>query len=442
MFVKALQEKNQKLRITCSVNDHIASHAAVSVVFFYPKPISPKTIIHALENVLNDFPLFAGVLIEQQGQLHIDCNNQGVLVKEVYENCSLFQQLSSFDKTTPSTFVELITPSKTVKQQGPLLTIKLSYYTDGMAIGYCWHHAVGDMSSFMVFLKALSAFAKNQSYSSPIIIKDRERYLQEFVRQSKNILTNTPQLKYISWMDTFRFIRAFFSWKKAVYLYFTHNEVESLRSALSEQVGEKLSRNDVLCAHVLNTLAQCRDDDASEHYASIVTNIRPRIGMSLQVLGNYIGAVTIKSTQRDDIYSRARNIHASVKNFKPDNPSQVLDLIQKNGGIKNIKWMLPPLFSPQYKNLIITNWSNFNVYSIDFGVVSPYLFLPTGEAPIPWLSCIVEGFNNTGLLVALVLPSSVAEQLTQPDVLEQIHHYRGQLSPEDEHILLKNPWCV
>jgi len=435
VLIKAL--KAQNLRIKCSVNDHFAAHTPVSVVFFYPKPIPSETIVHALENVLSTFSIFAGTLTEEEGQLYINCNNQGVLVQGVHSDRSLFQQLAHFDEMK-SSFVELINPSKTVKQQGPLLTIKLSYYNDGMAIGYCWHHSLGDMATFMEFIKALSSFARGQSYNPPIIVEDRQGYLQNFVYRADCM----PQLKCLSWMDLLRCVPTYFSSKKSVYLYFTHSELESLRSALSEQVGQKLSRNDVLCAHLIHMLARCRNDDATEQYASVITNTRSRTGMPLHVLGNYLGAITIQSNKSQTKDALASSIHKAVKEFRPDDPVQVLKVIEQQGGMKSIKWMIPPVFLPQYKNLIITNWSNFGVYSIDFGVVSPHLFLSIGESPMPWISCIVEGFNNRGLLAMLILPNSVANRLTEPDMLKQIHQYQDQMTPEEELVLQQNMWCM
>jgi len=75
--------------------------------------------------------------------------------------------------------------------------------------------------------------------------------------------------------------------------------------------------------------------------------------------------------------------------------------------------LIPESILPEVNHLIVTNWTHFDVYSIDFGVASPYLFLPIGRTPLPWAACIVEGSDNQGLLVTLVVPSMVAKQIKQ-----------------------------
>lgn len=413
LLIKALHPRS--LRIKCSINDHFSSSMPVSVAFFYSKQIPKETIIQALEHVLDDFPLFAGVIQEEQGQLYIHCNNQGVALTIVH-----LDKLFDLQRHDPSTFVELIDPKKALRQQTPLLTIKLSYYQEGMAIGYCWHHSLGDMATFMEFVKALSAFAKGQSYNPPLIAEDRNQYSQN----TSLPMGNKASLKRLNWIDILRFFRHVISPKKAFYLYFTQNEIESLRAATSEKVGYKLSRNDVLCAHVLTLLAKCRHDTANKHYASVIVNSRSRMGFPPNTLGNYLGAITVAFTKPPTIDFLANNIHQAVKQFLPDHPSAALNFIEKNGGIRNVKKIIPHEFLPEYKNLIISNWSNFGVYTIDFGTAFPTLFLPVGKAPLPWLSCIVEGFHNQGLLVSLVLPKKLAKRFTTPMMLQQLHQYR------------------
>ncbi len=72
-------------------------------------------------------------------------------------------------------------------------------------------------------------------------------------------------------------------------------------------------------------------------------------------------------------------------------------------------------------------WSNFSVYSIDFGIAEPYLFLPIGQDLVPWVSCIVEGFENKGLLVSLLLPAKTMNRFIQSDMLQYIHRYRKEI---------------
>jgi hypothetical protein len=443
LLIKAHQHSPKLIK--CSIYDHFAARVPVSVAFFYPKHISQELIINTLKHVLNDFPIFAGILIEKEGQLYIDCNNQGVAFQTVHSEGSLFDELSRFQKLKSSKFVDIINPKVVLKKKKPLFTIKLNYYKDGIVIGYCWHHSLGDMSTFMEFLKALSNSAKGTNYPSPLIVDDRESYLEDSIntphRNDKS--ASGISLKLLSVLDILSFIKHLYAFKKNIYLYFTESEIENLKSTLSILSEKKLSRNDVLCAHLLNIIAQCRKDNAPIHQTSLIFNLRSRLGMPLNALGNLLNSVSIKYCKTLSIDALASTIHLAVKNFMPENPKAVLDFISKNGGIENVSRIIPQEFLPKNKNLVISNWSNFDVYSIDFGIAKPYLFLPVGEAPCPWVSCIVEGFENKGLLVALALPYGIAKRFTASTMLEKLHAYRASaISTEELSIIKQNSWCL
>ncbi|MDR3624102.1 MAG: acyltransferase [Chlamydiales bacterium] len=444
IFIKA--HLHQPQYIKCSINDHFVSRIAVPFASFYANHIKEDVMINALQHVLNDFPIFAGVLIKKEGELYIDCNNQGVSLSVVHDRGSLLKQLSWLEKLKLSTFIEPIHPSKAIKKQMPVLTIKLSYFCDGMAIGYCCHHSIADMSTFMAFLKAFSFCVQEKSYLKPHIVPDREGYLHDCFNKFKEKIYFPSCLKRLNIRDILSFVKQFCSSKRGAYFYFTQDEMNSLRSALSAAVKQKLSHNDVLCAHLLHVIGQCRKDKNLVHNASIVTNIRSLLEMPSNTLGNYCGTVWIQNSKQSTPEALACAVHVNVKKYFPSNPAGIQDFIQTHGGMKNILKCVPFEFLPSFKNLIISNCAYYNTYSIDFGMKAPYLLLPLGILPrpdraSPWVSVMVKGFHNRGVLVALVLPSSIMKRLTTPASLEKIHQYRTQISREDAAILEQFSWC-
>lgn len=440
-LVHAIEHHPQQIK--CSLSDHFVFRAPVSVAFFYRQKIPPELIISSLQHTLKDFPVFGGILSEREGQLYIDCNNQGVSVSIIEHDSSLFQKMQNFQKTSPDTFVNLFDPAKCVKKRLPLLTIKLSYYKDGMVIGYCWHHSVGDISTFMEFVRALSTHAKGSLYPVPVILQDRENYDKLHVKNLRKTRIGETSLKVLSLKDIAQFIWGLCSSKKGLYLYFTQDELAELKKDLSEQTGLQLSRNDALCGHLLHVLASCRDDISRVHHASIIINYRKHLNIPSNVLGNYIDAIPIKSSFPHEAAVIASSINQKVQNYLQDqfDPNYAEEFVAKNGGIKNVKWIIPTELLPQYKNLIFSNWCNQEVYSIDFGIEKPFLFLPVGRFPISWVACIYEGFENKGLIVAIVLPSKVGEKLMSEKMLKELHQYRHMISREDAALLNNNPWC-
>ncbi|HSX11470.1 MAG TPA: acyltransferase, partial [Chlamydiales bacterium] len=288
--VKAL--RHERKIIECSVRDHFTFRMPVSVVFFYPQFVDPIVLTRALEHVLGDFPLFAGVLVKKDGQLYIDCNNQGVSVTSASVKLPFAHSLTRLPNLPANTFVDLLNPFTALRQQQPVLTIKISHCPDGTAIGYCWNHVIGDLSSFMELQKALSAHILGKTYEKPIIPENREPY---FLRWEKELPpTQGPsKLKRMKMGDMFSLLKAIYSPKRNVFIQFTQDEVTAMKATLSEQAGCKLSRNDAVCAHLLHLLAQCRTDQSETHYATIPIDFRRHAGIPQNTLGNCVDAVML-----------------------------------------------------------------------------------------------------------------------------------------------------
>ncbi len=412
MLVKA--SHHQRHLIKCSLTDRFVLRVPVSVVFFYRQKIPSELIIESLQKVLADFPVFAGTILFQENELFIDCNNQGVRLKIVESSRNLMKDFSKTNYTDP------IDP-----KNGPVLTIQLNYYADGMAIGYTWNHTVGDMATFMEFLKALSACAKRQSYTLPLILKDRNEQIK-LKEESSNY-----RLKRIELIDFFHLFKEAITPKKIAYIYFTPEEINLLRDTLSNDLGYKISRNDALCAHLFDTLSQIR---SGRKNATIVINFRSRLNMHPNILGNFVDTASVQLEKSQSLTTIAGMIHRAVKNYQFDY-TDLSEFIRKVGGPKKINRIIPKVLLPQEKNLLITSWANFNVYSIDFGIEAPFLFLPVGKSPLPWVSNIVEGLNNQGLLVTLMLPSSATKRLLDPANLQYLHQFRSKqetLLPEEQ----------
>ena len=81
------------------------------------------------------------------------------------------------------------------------------------------------------------------------------------------------------------------------------------------------------------------------------------------------------------------------------------------------------------------------VYDITFGASKPIYFTPFGDPPFPWLSVIVEGFLNKGLIYSAVLPRKLAKKLMQEDILKKIHQYREQKEVMPE-LVAKLQWLL
>ncbi len=63
---------------------------------------------------------------------------------------------------------------------GPLCKVRVTHLADdATAIGFSWHHAIGDMQTAMHFMNAWAAAAADKPLAEPLIVEDRAAYLDE-----------------------------------------------------------------------------------------------------------------------------------------------------------------------------------------------------------------------------------------------------------------------
>lgn len=420
--------------ISCSITDLFVRNLPVSVVFFYRKAVQPEALIDSLQKVLRDFPLFAGTLKNINDNLYIDCNNKGVLFSITQENCTLEQLLQELPLIKKTKLVHLINPKKVISLQSPLLTIQLTYFQgEGMALGVCWHHSLGDMHTFMSFMKAWSSTVNQEKYVLPLIVRERDEYLQN------NLAKNNCVTSGVRYLNTRQFLRLLFYLlfragdQLSLHLYFSENELHNMKQDFSAKTQQNLSTNDVLCAHLFRIISELDNYPQSRHL-SIAINYRARTKLPQNLLGNFVSSIHLTRNQRFSPFQLAQDLRTSVDNFQSAHMNffPTKQYIEQNGGPKKIDRFIPQGINPVNRDLLISSWANFGVYDLIFGDSEPFYFTPFGNSPCPWLSIIVEGFAHHGLVYSASLPRKLAKQLMQEDSLSQIHKYRApnEVMPE------------
>lgn len=414
--------------ITCSITDQLLRNLPVSVLFFYRKGFDCNALVNSLKEVLTDFPFFAGTLKKTNDDLHIDCNNQGVLFSVTKEDCTVNQIFDKLLTIKKEKLVNIINPKKVISSQSPLMNINLTYFScGGMALGICWHHSIGDMHTFMQFMKAWSNAANNQEYVSPLIIKGRDKYLQENLEGNDNSNSaarylNGKELLELAFYMLFRARN-----KISLRFYFSENELNNMKQRFLENSDKNLSRNDVLCAHLFSIISEL-DDYRKERLLSVVVNYRSKMKLPKNISGNFVSSIQISADQKVKASQLAESLRASLDNFGRlhMNVLSTKKYIEENGGISKIGRFIDKGLDPLKRTLLITSWVNFDTYSIIFGDAKPFYFSPFGDYPFPWLSSITEGFSNDGLIYSVLLPSKLARKLMRDENLKKIHRYRGQ----------------
>jgi len=422
--------------IVCSIADQLLKNLSVPVVFFYRKSIHHNILIDSLKKVLSDFPIFAGTLTNINNNLCIDCNNKGALFSVAKEDCTLDEVLRELIVIKKERLVSTINPQKAIANQSPIMTIKLNYFAcGGMALGICWHHSIGDMHTFMCFMKAWSNTVNKEEYSPPLIVRDRDEYTQMNLEKNDNI---TPGVRHLNTKELLRLvfymlIRA--RSKRDLQFYFSENELNNMKHEFSVKTNQKLSTNDVLCAHLFSIISDV-DAYKKKRCLSIVVNCRPKIEFPQNLLGNFVTNIHMLTNQRVDPFQLAKDLRTSVDNFQRlhMNFFSTKEYIEQNGGINRINRFIATGIDPIKRTLLITSWVNSGVYDVVFRESKPLYFTPFGDYPIPWFSSISEGFSNNGLVYSAILPSKLAKKLMQENNLRKIHKYREQKAAMPELI--------
>lgn len=409
------------------MTDWLMKNFPKSVVFFYPETLSAELLIVALEKILFSFPIFSGRLRIANGSLLIDCNNEGVRFSLCDESSSLAQTIENLSAANSHRLVDRIDPKRAIAQQYPVLTIRLTQFSNGgTALGICWHHAIGDMSTFMTFLKAWSAAVNGVPYISPSIVEDRSAYLLQRIPENKNLPSNVRYLQTKDLLKLAIYLQTTARRRTSVKILFSDSELKKMKQVFSEKAGQTLSRNDVLCAHLSSLIANLDDYDR-DRYLAIAVNYRNKLGLPQKLLGNLLDAINIPLPQNTSPSEIALKIRTGVDYFATRHLSvtSTHKYIENNGGAEKINRFLSKSLDPIKRSIAISSWANFGVYDITFLDASPLYVTSVGDSPIPWICSIVEGFENKGLIYTATLPKQLVRKLTQPDSLQRLHKYRS-----------------
>ncbi len=346
--------------ITCSVADQLVKNLPVPVVFFYRESFEHQELIRSLKEVLSDFPIFAGILRKEKHNLYIDCNNQGVQFDIKKEDCTLNDILDKFTTIKKDKLINVINPQKVISSQSFVMNIQLTYFAcGGMVLGICWHHSLGDMHTFMQFMKAWSNSVNKKQYTPPLIVEERNKYLEDKIEESKN---DTPGVRYLTGIDLLKLV-FYISFqardKVSLRFYFPENELNNMKQRFSEDAKVNLSRNDVLCAHLFSIISEL-DDYNRERCLSMAINYRYRINLPKNLLGNFVSSTDIVSNQINQPLQIAEELRMSVDNFQQRqmNFSATKKYIEEKGGFKKLNRFISKGIDPLKRTLLITSWAN------------------------------------------------------------------------------------
>lgn len=421
----------QRFDICCNVGDAIVANLAVHLVFFFPRQLDAGALSSAFAQALTRLPLFAGRLGMSHGRMRIRCAGQGVPFTIVSSECTLPEAIRSVSADTGSWLVDPVNGPVARWGRGPLCTVRVTQLANAAtAIGFSWHHALGDMQTAMHLMNAWVAAAAGKPAPEPLIVEDRAAYLDEHLPDDG---AREPGVRVLGFGELARsavYLATKARSQRTLNLYFSDDEIARLRGFFGSRI--RLSSNDVVCAHMSEALMKV-DPVVERRSLAIAVNTRTRCGLDPMLVGNILTTLNLALRRGEAASSIAERIRHGVDHFGAEHcdmriNQQYLDA----AGAGQAARCVSTAFDPVQWNPLITNWSGFGVYRVNFDDTWPSYCTPLMRVPVAGLGSLMEGPDGNGLFFQMSLPPRDFEALSNPVVRGYLHRFRyaGDVLPD------------
>jgi hypothetical protein len=413
----------QNLEIRCNVGDAIVANLAIHYVFFFERHLDASALSRAFARALTNLPIFAGRMAMVGGTMRIRCQGQGVPFTSVSSGRTLREAIRS---TSEDSGLWLIDPVNGVTARcglGPLCRVRVTHLADeATAIGFSWHHVIGDMQTLMHFMNAWTAAAADEPLAEPLMVEDRAAYLDGHLPADG---AREPGVRCLGLAELARsamYLAKDARKQRTLSLYFGDDEIARMRDAYGN--GTRLSANDVVCAHVSEALMKA-DPAVDRRTLAIAVNARNRCGLDPMLVGNIITTLNLDLPRGEAASSIAQRIRHSVDHFADEHcdmriNQQFLDA----AGAWRAARCVSAAFNPARWNPLVSNQSGFGIYRVRFDDTFTSYCAPLMKLPVAGLGALVEGADGRGLAFRMALPPKEFEAMSSPAIEEHMHRFR------------------
>ena len=425
----------ERLDIRCNVGDAMVANLAVHIVFFFERRLDTTALTRAFAQALKNLPIFAGRMALVDGTMRIRCEGRGVPFTSVSSRRTLREAIRSVSQDGGLWLIDPVNGAKARWGWGPLCKVRVTQLADdATAIGFSWHHAVGDMQTLMHFMNAWAAAGADKPLAEPLIVEDRAAYLDGHLGADG---AREPGVRCLGLTETAR--SALYLVKDArkqrtLHLYFGEDEIARMRDAYGNRMrlsspgrsapALRLSANDVVCAHVSEALMKA-DPAVDRRTLAIAVNARNRCGLDPMLIGNILTTLNLDLQCGEAASSIAERIRHKVDHFADEHcdmriNQQFLDA----AGAWRAARCVSAGFNPAQWNPFVSNWSGFGVYRIQFEDTFTSYCTPLMKLPVAGLGALVEGADGRGLVFQMSLPPKEFEATSSLAIREHLRRFR------------------
>jgi hypothetical protein len=413
----------QRLEIRCNVGDAIVANLAVHLVFFFERRLDTEKLTRAFAHALTNLPIFAGRMAIVEGAMRIRCEGQGVPFTAVSSGRTLREAIRSASDDSGLWLVDPVNGATARWGLGPLCKVRVTHLADdATAIGFSWHHSVGDMQTLMLFMNAWAAAAADKPLAEPLLVTDRAAYLDARLPADG---AREPGVRCLGLAELARsalYLAKDARKQRTLNLYFGEDEIARMRDAY--QNGTRLSANDVVCAHVSEALMKA-DPAVGRRTLAIAVNARNRCGLDPMLVGNIITTLNVDVRRGEDAPSIAERIRHSVDHFADEHcDMRINQRFLDAAGRWRAARCVSTAFNPARWNPLVSNWSGFGVYRIQFEDTFTCYFTALMKLPVAGLGALMDGADGRGLVFQMSLPPKEFDAMSRPAIREHLHRFR------------------
>jgi hypothetical protein len=414
----------ERLEIRCNVGDVMVANLAVHIVFFFQRHLNTSALRGAFAQALTNLPIFAGRMALDNGRMRIRCEGQGVPFTSVSSSRSLSDAIRSASQDNGLWLVDPVNGASARWGLGPLCKVRVTHLADNAtAIGFSWHHAIGDMQTAMHLLHAWAAAAAGKPLARPLIVENRAAYLDEHLPADG---AREPGVRCLGLAELARsaiYLAKDAKKQRTLSVYFGENEISRMRDAYG--VGIRLSANDVVCGHVAEALMTA-DPTVKCRTLAIAVNARNRCGLDPMLVGNIITTLNFELRRGEAASSIAERIRHAVDQFSEQHcDMRINQRFLDAAGAWRAARCVSTAFDPARWNPLISNWSGFGAYRIRFEDTVPSYYTPLLKLPVAGLGGLVDGADGRGLVFQMSLPPKEFGATSSSVIGEHMHRFRS-----------------
>ena len=351
-LLRALSPREMLIR--CGLTDVCVRNVPVSVAFLYEHKLDPDTLAQGLARVLGDFAPFHGRLRRRGAERFIECGDTGCPFTVIQRTDQLASRLEHLDEALRRSLVDEVDARAAWSRGGPVFSARISHFADGRsALGVSWHHSVGDFHSVMSLMKAWSRTVAGREYEPPLIVEDRDAYLNQ-VLPIEHAPANLRLLllRELPRFGAYMLMKA--KDKRRITFHFDQAELHVLRSRLQLEAGRTLSLNDAISAHMAKTVAEW-DRPTAARRLSIAVNIRKRAGLPEPLLGNLVSTLDVPCDPGRSRVRLAADLRGALEAYAVLhlNHRANLKLLEQVGGMAKVGRLVPTGVDPFAGSLIL-----------------------------------------------------------------------------------------